>query len=261
MVKDTNTYVKITYPHHSDWFQLVICSVSTHHLILLFLCLLSNCLKIATHIRHEWFRKQDTIFKVWWLCSYKSRWAFWVLSLTLILPPMLLLLLLRICCLLNQRKQTINRFHLCAENSLQTVKVEFTECGVEHERLTQCPCTCFINTTTCWTYKERSHTTEKHIIWRWILCAHSQDWGKWELSLSSVLHSTQSHSSRLSLNLINKKKSGEEPKCLCCGWVEISQLIFIDLQGTMFITTTISSMVQFFIRYSNNHTRKAIQSV
>ena len=47
------------------------------------------------------------------------------------------------------RKQTINIFLLCAENSLQTVKVEFTECGVEHERLTQCPCTCFINTTTC----------------------------------------------------------------------------------------------------------------
>lgn len=117
MVKNTNTYVKITYPHHSDWFQLVICSVSTHHLILLFLCLLSNCLKIATHIRHEWFRKQDTIFKVWWLCSYNSCWAFWVLSSTLILPLMLLLLLLRICCLLNQGNKPSIDF-ICVQKTL-----------------------------------------------------------------------------------------------------------------------------------------------
>ena len=47
--------------------------------------------------------------------------------------------------------------------------------------------------------------------------------------------------------------SVEEPGCVHHEVVWVSQPMFNDLQGTMFITTAISSTVQFLLRYSKRH--------
>ena len=179
--------------HNQDWVQWVKCLISVLHSMMLPLCLQSCSLLVWIERKKEWFADW-CLLCVFFLLSLLLRLrAVSVVfdfndSLNDVAPvsPILFSVDLKI----NEKSESLMCLFVCIISFVFTTQIEFSECSVWFQYVTQWCCSLVSNSIVCWWKGKRKRKSELSMNdFMRLLCIYYSDWEQWVSCLISIIHS------------------------------------------------------------------------